>query len=168
MENTIQHHEQKNVINFINRHSSEGGINWEKEESYSANQLIDAYLYGKKTALDIQQRAIQDYFDKNKDIIDDFTEKIYNWILDNKYNIHQIRLKIVNINDFEVLAIVSDGLDNLEEYLAVYKFANELIDKFNTDDFNLTFSILPNNKNLDINLIINDGFGLKYVPQKRD
>jgi hypothetical protein len=142
---------------------------WEQQKPYTptVDDVIDAYLKGKKDGFNIQQRVIIEKFNENMNKTTDITRDFLEYLDNKKLKIIEVFLKIVDIDEFELLFLTDESYFNKPELiLEAYKKSGEYRLKYNSDTININISFLPKTKEYDRDFVICDGFGLTYVKNK--
>jgi hypothetical protein len=137
--------------------------NWEKQESvYTGDNLIDAYLIGKEDGKNQMITILTNQFKKNIDIATSTAEKLYSEALKKKINFKSIHLRADSITKFSALFITekSDFVSN--KFRNIFISARKLKDEVESESFYITFSFMPNTKDLSEKCLSSDGFFLKY------
>lgn len=142
---------------------------WELEPSregkYTENDVIDAYLKGKKTGLESIQKTLVKALDENIDKCGTYTENVLKRLTEFDIKAQDAFLRINNFDFFNILVCIpeKDFLD--DKFFHVYDFITEFEDSKNTPENNLTveFSFLDFNSDFDycVNKINSDGYILR-------
>lgn len=140
---------------------------WEIEPSregkYTENDVIDAYLKGKKTGLESYQKTLVKALNENVDKCGEYTEKIIQHLHSLDIRSKDAFLRINKFDLFNILVCVpeKDFLD--EKFFDVYDFVTEFEDKKNSSDntFAIEFSFLDFNDKYCVRTINSDGYILR-------
>jgi hypothetical protein len=139
--------------------------NWEcSNTSFTSDELISAYLPGKKEGQELQQQKRRATFISNIHLATKTAEKFYAFLSDAKVVPH-VRLRANSIQSFDFAFLLdqdtylSDKLDEANSY------AYELRKACSTDAFSVYFYLFPKTATLDLNLMISDGFSIFYEPK---
>lgn len=136
---------------------------WEKsEDTFSSNDLIDAYLNGVQYGMDEQKRILMDQFKENVDLAATLSETLYEQLLTSKLKPIEVHLKADSITNFTALFVVelSDYLS--DDFQRVYTMGRKLYEQNQKNNFCLSFSFTPNLKDLNEHCLVADGFFIRY------
>ncbi len=137
--------------------------NWIKKSSvYTGDQLIDAYLKGKQDGKDEMVKILSKQFKNNIEIATSISEKLYSEARQKKIFFKTIHLKADGITKFSAL-FVSKKADYIsEKFRDIFISARNLRDEVESDSFYITFSFIPDSKDLSDKSLNADGFFLRY------
>lgn len=142
--------------------------NWKREESvFTGNQLIDAYLKGKQDGKDEMIRVFNKQFKDNIDIATSISEKLYTEAAKRKINFKTIHLKAEGITTFSALFIAKKDDFLSDKFRDIFITARRLKKEVESDSFYISFSFMPESKDLNEKSINSDGFFLKYEKKQR-
>jgi hypothetical protein len=137
--------------------------NWKKEESvYTGDHLIDAYLKGKQDGKDEMIKILTKQFKDNVDIATTISEKLYSEAAKKKINFKTIHLKADGITKFSALFIAKKNDFLSDKFRDIFVSARKLKNEVESDSFYISFSFMPDSKDLNEKCINADGFFLKY------
>jgi hypothetical protein len=137
--------------------------NWKKEESvYTGDHLIDAYLKGKQDAKDELIKILNRQFKDNVDIATSISEQLYSEAAKKKINFRTIHLKADGITKFTALFIAKKDDFISDKFREIFISARKLKKEVDSDSFYISFSFMPESKDLNEKSINADGFFLKY------
>ena len=137
--------------------------NWKKEESvYTGDHLIDAYLKGKQDGKDEMIKILTKQFKDNVDIATSISEKLFSEAAKKKINFKTIHLKADGITKFSALFIAKKSDFLADKFRDVFVSARKLKNEVESDSFYISFSFMPDSKDLNEKCINADGFFLKY------
>lgn len=138
--------------------------NWAKtNNSYTGNDVIDAYLSGKEVGKDEAQRRHRDEFLENLAAATTASEKLLKMAWERAIHLEAIHLKADQVSNFTALFV-----SNLQDYLSdqfrdVYVIAQELKKASRKDTFDIYFSFTHNSPYPSQELLASDGFFLQYA-----
>ncbi|TDS11746.1 hypothetical protein [Sphingobacterium paludis] len=135
-----------------------------REGKYTENDVIDAFLKGKKTGLESYQRTLVKALNENVDKCGSYTEQILHHLKELGIESKDSFLRINKFDLFNVLICVSERDFLKEEFFSVYDFVTDFEDEKNTSDntFAIQFSFLDFQTDYCINTINSDGYILKF------
>ncbi|WP_145860822.1 hypothetical protein [Pedobacter suwonensis] len=146
-----------------NKAASDWKLDPQKGDVYTGDQVIDAYLTGKKHGLQSYQKSLYNSLQQNVDACAVITKSVLEYL--KKINIESDTafLKINNWDNFNIILPVKeeDFLD--EKFLSVYDFASDLEEKSINDTFNFGVSFLDYTEKLNEHNLQCDGFILKFA-----
>lgn len=138
---------------------------WKVETSqqklFTGDQVIDAYLTGKREGLQIAQKV---FLDQLKNNLDKSGEKVTDLLHHlNARDIHnnEAFLKINSWNYLTILISVKEEDFFKESFLPVYDFVEELEEDLNTDTCTVNFSFVDYQEEINDYVLHCDGFVLK-------
>jgi len=139
--------------------------NWRNESiEEEKNKAFDE---GFQRGLDAQEIAIKQFFISNVEKATNLGETLYTKFKNLNFNCQQMMLKAIDIKSFEILYIVNE-----QTYLSplrkeVYNLIRQVKKEHNSNEFSIECLLMPENGNIDTNLIVSDGYSLKYEPKSR-
>lgn len=144
------------------------GDNWKQNsETYTGDDLIDAFIRGKKAGRDEQKKVLLERISQNVNKATQLSERLYNIAIDQKFKLFEIHIKAENISSFTALFLV-DNTDFLsDEFRNIYTTARQLKNEAETDTFYISFSFTPKSEQLSEDCLVADGYFLKYEKKQR-
>lgn len=137
--------------------------NWKKQDSaYTGDDLIDAYLKGKEDGKNDVYKVLFNQLKNNISQATTVAEVLYQHSLEQKIPLKTIHIKADSIARFEALFIVQEDDFISDKFRSIYTYARGLKNKFDSENFYISFSFMPNSKNLNEKCLASDGFFLKY------
>jgi hypothetical protein len=140
--------------------------NWEftspTERLYTSDHVIDAYLTGKKEALEQTEKLIYEKLITNINHSGSHTNEILIYLKENGFNPIATYLKINSWDDFSILLILSEDEFLSKRIFSVYDYLTKLEDNVKSEFYNLNVSIYDTDGEFDISCIKADGFSLKH------
>lgn len=144
--------------------------NWEftspTERLYTSDHVIDAYLTGKKEALEQTERLIFDKLKSNINNSGSHTNEILKYLKKEKFNPIGAYLKINSWDDFSILLILPENEFLSDNIYSVYDYLTKLEDKVSSEFYKLNVSICDTDGEVDDSCIKADGFNLKHKSSK--
>ena len=89
-------------------------------------------------------------------------ENLLSKIIDKKIKVFTIHLKADNINSYTALFAVELNDFVSDKFREVYTLSRQIKNESDTDTFYITFSFIPNSKQLSEDCLEADGFFMKY------
>ena len=137
--------------------------NWKKEESvYTGDHLIDAYLKGKQDGKDEIIEILTKQLKHNIDIATSVSEKLYSDAAKKKIRFKSIHLKADSITKFSALFVTKKEDFISDKFRDIFIIARKLKNEVENDSFYISFSFIPDSKDLNEKSLNADGFFLKY------
>ncbi len=133
------------------------------KETFSADDLIDAYLKGRKDAAGFDKQMRMDKLDTNLEKAKELSVKLYNSINGLGFKCSSIKLKIKDIYHFSSIFIVNEEDYINDDFLKVYKESMTLKNKANKEKtFDFTTIFAPMHSKVEINNMLADGYIFSY------
>lgn len=137
--------------------------NWERDESvFTGDHLIDAYLKGKQDGKNEMTKILTRQFKENIKIATAISEKLYSEAAKKDINFKTIHLKAEGITRFSALFIAKKKDFLSDKFRDIFVSARKLKNEVESDSFYISFSFMPDSKDLNEKHINADGFFLKY------
>ena len=131
-------------------------------EFYTSNDVIEAYIIGKREGLNSERRALLDRLNDNLLVAGNATHEIFEFISSRKMNFDDAYLKIEAWDTLSIIVLVKEEDYIKEDFNSVYEVVSTIEDKFNKEYTNLFFSFIADSGNLDIEHLQSDGFIFVY------
>lgn len=147
--------------------SSEHNISelWEiepaKEGKYTEDQVIDAYLTGKKSGLESHHKALVKTLEQNVDKCGSYTESIISYLKELKINPKDAFLRISKFDLFDVIICVPEKEFLNERFFEVYDYVSDFEDQYNSvkdNTFEVEFSFLDFQNDYCVKTLNSDGY----------
>lgn len=146
--------------------------NWEytspKENLFSSDDVINAYLKGKNDGLEQQQRLVLEKLNSNIIKAEKHTAETLAYLREKKLNPVSAYLRINSWDDFSILIVLpqTEFLD--KKILKVYDFLSNLENEVMEEMYNIQFTICDTEEDEDVdeNHIRSDGYILKRKMSK--
>ena len=133
-----------------------------KEERFSTDDMINAYLKGKEAQKNENEKIRMEKFSNNIELAQSISEEFFR-MLDNKgIKCKFVTLRPKSIFDFDSIFLVSESDFVSPDFEEIYTLAREKCSSVNSDTFNLSFSFIPYSKNVNKNRLLSDGYVLTY------
>lgn len=132
-----------------------------KEGFFTGDQVIDAYLKGKRDGLKTYRKAMLNNLDKNVNECAKHTYAVIEHLKEKKMGQTSAFLKIDSWNNFHVLIGVKETDFLNPDFLKVYDYVSALEEEISTDTLKVDFSFLDFVDEINEKRIGSDGFVLK-------
>jgi hypothetical protein len=140
--------------------------NWRQEkDSFTGDDLIDAYLKGKQAGKNELINILSKQFETNLEIATTVSEKLFVEAKKKKIAPKEVHLKADGITNFSALFVVDKDDFVSDNFRQIFSLARKLKTKVETDSFYISFAFLPISNNLNEKSLHADGYFLKYEKQ---
>lgn len=139
--------------------------NW-RNESYE-EEKNKAFKAGFKKGMDAKEMAIKNFFFKNVNKATNLAEKLFNEFSSINFNCNSLLLKPRDLKSFELLFIVDEKTYLSEARKQVYNLIRSYKRDNNSSEFQFECHLMPENGEINMSLILSEGFSLKYEPKSR-
>jgi len=131
---------------------------------YTEDDVIDAYLMGKKDGLAGRQRVLAKAFRENVDRCGEYTEKILRYLEDKGFSPENAYLRIGGFDLFNVIICVPRSEFWSDEFLETYDYVGEIEDEIEASEspFFGEFSFMGFHDGYNTKAMVSDGYTLKY------
>lgn len=137
--------------------------NWRQEEnSFTGDDLIDAYLKGKQAGKNEMINILSKQFETNVEIATSVSEKLFVEAKKKKIVPKEVHLKADGITNFSALFVVDKNDFVSDNFRQIFTIARKLKTKAETDSFYISFTFLPASNNFNEKSLHADGYFLKY------
>jgi len=145
--------------------------NWEfKKQDTATDREIEAFLQGVEKGKEIgaEEKAELDDIILFEKLVSNLvqamnaTSDFIKTIISSGFKCEGARLKIEHNKSFTAILIIKETDFCSDAFLDIYKQAMKKEDELNTNTFNLSFSFISDNKFLNVNSMIADGFKFSY------
>ncbi|MBU0488410.1 MAG: hypothetical protein KKD31_10730 [Bacteroidetes bacterium] len=133
-----------------------------KHGGYSENDLIDAYLAGKREQRDSEKKILIERFVSNLNKAKTRGIDFFRFLVAEKQNPKIAYLKIEDISKFQIVFIIPQDVFVSEGFPVVYSKAREIKQEVNDDTFHISFSFMPFTESINEERLISDGFILRH------
>lgn len=139
--------------------------NWKNESEEAVKRK--AFDEGFKKGIDAKEVALKNFFSLNIDKATNLGELLFKKFESLDFKCNHLMLKALDLRSFEFLFIVDE-----QKYLSVsrkeiYKLIRDTKKENNSQEFRFECLIMPESESINYDLIISEGFSLKYEPKSR-
>lgn len=139
--------------------------NWRNE---TIEQERDkAFKEGFKKGVDAKDVAIKNFFYSNMDKATSIAEKLFQKFNSINFTCNRLMLKPRDLKSFEFLFIVDEATYLSEARKEVYRIVRGFKKENNSNEFQFECLIMPESSDVNMDLILSEGFSFKYEPQSR-
>lgn len=126
-----------------------------------------AFHEGFRKGLDAKEVALKNFFNQNIDKATNLAESLFEKFENLNFKCNHLMLKALDLRSFELLFIVDEKKYLDESKKAAYKLIRETKKEVNSQEFRFECLIMPESQSINFDLIISEGFSLKYEPKAR-
>lgn len=137
--------------------------NWSRQtDAFTHNDLIDAYLQGKKVVRTEAEIAMQKLFEGNLEKARFNSENLLNNLKIIGVKVHFMHIRADSLTEFNTLIISSIDDYKSSRILEAIKSARKITNLAKSDEFSINFSFTYKSEFLNENCLESDGYFLKY------
>lgn len=141
---------------------------WSAGDSFSADEVLNAYFKGVEEGQNTHQEKLKKEFSINVKLATSISEELLAIGIEKNLKLQTIHLKATAINSFEALFLVHKDSIISDDFRNAYVISRTLRDKYKNDKFNLSFSFIADTEDIDNNCLAADGFFMRYESKKAD
>ena len=130
---------------------------------YTSDQLIDAYFYGKRNALEATKRLVDEKFSNNIDKSGFISSNLLIHLQNKKYTPVDAYLRINAIDNFDIMVTVPENEMMGDDFLDMYNVVSEIETRSKDEYYDVLISFCPLNDNFEEKNVFSDGFLLKLA-----
>jgi len=136
----------------------------QKWDCYTGNNVIDAYLQGKRDGLESHQRILAKALAGNIAKCGDYVQRLFRHLRAQGFAPREAFLRINDIDLFDIMVCVPKRDFWNEDFGEAYRCTWGIKDELEASDagFSIEFSFLGFHDNYSMDKIFEDGFVLKY------
>ncbi|MDR0792388.1 MAG: hypothetical protein LBE82_03700 [Chitinophagaceae bacterium] len=136
---------------------------WKKEENaYTGNDLIDAYLQGKKAGQDEVFTILSKTFGENMERAMSMSERLYIDAEAKNIKFKNIHLRADGLTKFSALFVAKKDDFISDSFRDIFISARKIKNDEKAADFYISFSFMPDTENLNEDCLNTDGYFMKY------
>jgi hypothetical protein len=139
--------------------------NW-KNETFE-KEKHKAFKEGYKKGFDAKEMAVKNFFYSNVDKATSVAEKLFKEFNTINFKCKSLLLKPRDLRSFELLFIVDEHIYLSDARKQVYKLIRAYKKENNTNEFQFECHVMPESGEVNMSLILSEGFSLKYEPKSR-
>ncbi|MES2387732.1 MAG: hypothetical protein V4543_07000 [Bacteroidota bacterium] len=132
-------------------------------EEYTNDNLIDAYLQGKKAGLSQGRKAMLDRLKSHINLSGKLTQELINYLKDHDFNPVSAFLKIEAVNNFIYLIVLPASEFESRRVLSAYDFISEFETKHESNDYRFLVSLCGSDEYFNEAAVRADGFTFKHT-----
>ena len=139
-------------------------VSVDKNSIFTNDDIIDAYLKGKKEGVKETNQIFVDKLNENIDKSAVFTDRMLSFLKTKKLNPISAHLKIQSFNDFVILITLPEDQFISEKFLVSYDFAATIEEEVIDDKYYNVMFMFSDREDGDFNtnLLVSDGFFMDY------
>lgn len=142
---------------------------WEKQDNaFTTDDVINAYLTGRKDGKSAAQVAKNALFDNNLNKAKELSEGLFKKLTDIGFNIDSIHIKAESIVDFTALIVTSKDDYINDGIRKAFSISRKIKQENQNESFNIFFTFTYAADTLKEEVLESDGFFLKYGNEARE
>lgn len=152
------------MTTFTEKSSIKGPLpnNWQKKGEINSDDVINAYVKGKNDGKNEFNKELRNKFQRNLHKAISVSENVYESVNQHGIHLSSIHLRAENLNNFSVLFVTNAGDFLSTKFKSAYSISRRIKEKAIAEDFYISFSFMPDSKNLNQDCLTADGYFLKY------
>lgn len=150
-------------------HTGKGtiGNDWKQNpETYTGDDLIDAFIRGKKAGRNEHKKVLLERIGENVNKATQLSERLYKIAVDQQIGLYGIHIKAENISTYTALFLVDNSDFLSDNFRSIYTSARQIKNEAETDTFYISFSFTPKSEQLSEDCLVANGFFLKYEKEQ--
>jgi len=132
-----------------------------KDETFTSDDLIDAYLHGRKDAFAAAKQLAFDKLIANIEKSKDITVSLLNALKNHNFNPIDAYLLVDGFDYFKIMITVPELERASDDFLEMYDIATELEENNKNDFYYVLVSFCHANEHFDEEKVLSDGYILK-------
>lgn len=139
--------------------------NWKNESEEAVKRK--AFNEGFRKGFDAKEAAFKQFFGANLDRATKIAEDLFNSFREYDFVCDHLMIRALDLRSFEFLFIVNEAKYLSSARTKVYKLIRKTKKDINSPEFRFECLIMPDSGSVNFDLIISEGFALKYEPKTR-
>lgn len=136
------------------------------KETYSVNEVINAYLQGKKAQADADKQLVMDKLNENLSKAQEIAVRLFGYVIDSGFDCKKLFLRIKDIYRYSLLVVVNEDDFCNDEFIKVYEHSIEIKKEVNVSNtFDLTIIFTPESNHLSNSCLLSDGYNFTYAKE---
>jgi len=139
-------------------------ISWvptKKNDLYTSDELIDAYLYGKRNAFEATQRLAVDKLNNNIEKSGEISINLLKTLTDKYFTPLNAYLRINSLDNFDIMITVPERDIISDDFLTMYDIISKTETQNKDEYYDVFISFCPVNEHFEEINVLSDGFLLK-------
>jgi hypothetical protein len=145
----------------VKRNTVASWIPARRDDTFTSDDMIDAYLHGKKEAFATAQKLVFDKFVNNIEKSKAITVRLINTLKDKNFNPIDAYLRVNAFDYLHILVTVPDSEHIKDEFLDMYDVVSELENEIKDEYYNVFIYFCPVNEYFEEINVLSDGYFLK-------
>lgn len=138
-----------------------------KSDLFTSDQLIDAYLNGKKDALEATKRLIVDKLNNNIDKSGTITVNLLRLLKNKQFTPVDAYLRVNSLDSFDIMVSIPEDEMMKDEFSEMYNVISGLEENNRDEYYDALISFCPVNDCFEEINVLSDGFLLKLAKDGR-
>lgn len=139
--------------------------NWKNESEEALKK--QAFHEGFKKGMDAKDVAIKQFFTSNLEKATKLAEQLFYEFKELNFECKHLMLKPLDLMSFEFLFVVEEAKYLSDSRRAVYATIRKNKKEVNSNEFRFECLLMPENGEINFDLIISEGYSFKYEPKTR-
>ena len=141
-------------------------ISWiptKKSDFFTSDDLIDAYLYGKRTAFEETKRHAINQLNRNIDKSGEISFNLLRLLTHENFTPIDAYLRINSLENFDIMVTVPESDMISDVFLSMYDVVSNIEKQNKEDSYGVFISFCPVNNHFEEFNVSSDGFVLKLA-----
>lgn len=152
--------------------TSGGYIHWQKDEKlYTLKEVEQLYKKGIEDGRkevehesSYEQRALMNQLKNDLGTAASVSSMLLDWFIKKNILVDDIYLRVNDLGNYEILIIIpNEAYSDFNFLIEIYTKISEVIQDYHSNTFYFDIALAPLNVNLNKDLMVIDGFGLRYA-----
>ena len=156
---------QKNIMDSVCSFTKEErAIAWvptQKSDLFTSDQLIDAYMNGKKEGMEQYKKLEMSKMEENIKKSGIVAVDIINELKNNKFTPIDTYLRVNSFDRFDIMVTVPENDFLKDEFLYMYDMISDIETKSKNDFYMVFISFCSTNNHFDEQIVVSDGYSWK-------
>ena len=132
-------------------------------EDLFTNQLIDAYLHGRKDGIELIEKLKQEKLNENINKSGNISKRLIRVLKDSSFSPIDAYLRVHSFDRFDIMVTVPEEDYLKDEFLDMYGIISDIEAKSNDDFYKAFISICSTNNHFEEQIVASDGYTLKLA-----
>ncbi len=156
-------------MNILTRTNPASELNWTtqiSEGGFTSDDLINAYIKGVEDHAKKAKKNLEKRFANNLTNAQNLSADFIESMIEKGFDIKYAQLKFVTIESFKIILFISKKLYLSDKILELYNNLSSSFARINSEKFHMSFNIMPDDKKLNRERILSDGYIFTYGKQQ--
>jgi len=152
----------------MRKNSTSTWITTEKSDYFTSDELINAYLTGKREALEATKRLAIDKLSNNINKSGVISLNLLKSLADEKFTPLDAYLRINAIDNFDIMVTIPENEMTGDDFINMYRLVSNIEEKSRDEYYDVFISFCPFNDHFEEINIESDGYFLKLEKNDRE